>query len=72
MIDLLVIKDLVGGTNEVVPATHMVADILTRDMPLTKVFKSFLCALHQTIKEAEQEWHRKQLTQQQRNLRRER
>ena len=61
MIDLLVIKDLVGGTNEVVPAIHMVADILTIDMPLTEVFNSFLFALPQEAPQEGERKHRLQL-----------
>ena len=44
MIDLLMIKDLVGNSvvqMKWVPTTHMLADILTEDMHLTNVFKSF-------------------------------
>ena len=62
MTDLLEIKDL--GQHKVipmkcVPTTHMLADILTKEMHMTNVCKSFLESgkyeMHQTIKEAEHE-----------------
>ena len=56
MIHLLVIKDSVVQMKWV-PTTHVLADIFTKEMPITDLFKSFLegskYALHQTVKEAE-------------------
>ena len=79
MIELLVIKDLVENSvveMKWVQTTRMLADALTTEMHMTYVLSSFLegrkYALHQIMKEAEREEHRRHVTQQHRRRRKER
>ena len=74
MVGFRVIKDLVENSVvqvKRVPTTHVLADILTKEMSITDVFPSSLKdgkhTLHQTVQEAEKEEHRKHLRQPQRH-----